>query len=72
MLTFAEALAPTCKICIISCGHSLLSYYGKRDYAVAVRYPVEKFILVQILSKQGLEMVYMRKNTYVVHFSIRE
>ncbi len=62
MLTFAEALAPTCEIHVVSCRHRMLSYYGKRGYVATVRYPVEKFIPVQILSKQGLEMVVMRKN----------
>lgn len=62
LFNFAESLASIAQIRVVSCRSDLFPIYLKRGYRELYRYPAEKTIPPQYMTRQGLEFVVMQKN----------
>ena len=62
ILDFAESLASIAQLEVVSCRSDLFPYYMKRGYKEVRRFPVEKYIPVERLTRTGLQMVVMQKS----------
>ena len=63
LLDFAESLAATAEIDCVSCRSDLFPLYAKRGYKEVCRVPAETYIPVEAMTRTGLEMVVMHKQS---------
>ena len=63
MLNFAEGFAPISQVEVVSCRTDLIPIYEKRGYVEVGRRPLEEYIPEEHLTRRGLQMVIMQKNT---------
>ncbi|TRY67615.1 hypothetical protein TCAL_02722 [Tigriopus californicus] len=61
LLTFAESLAPTSVVWVVSCRADLFPWYIRNGYVEVKRIPVEDHIPRERLTRKNLEMVCMKK-----------
>ena len=47
---------------VVSCRTDLFPMYARRGYVETERYPVEKYVPEESLTRKGLEMVILRKH----------
>lgn len=61
MFDFVESLAKIAQVDCVSCRTDLFPLYEKRGYKEVKRVPLEEYILPEVLTRNGLEMVIMEK-----------
>ncbi len=62
-ITFAESLAPVAQMTVVSCRTDVLPMYKRKGYVETGRLPIGYLLQPELLTRDGLEFVVLRKKT---------